>query len=296
MVDEPKEEQIELILEDADQDNADPVVEKVESDIVTPEAAISELNRRLKDAEYRAQIAEKSAREQYERSMAARAEVDDTNLTLVNNAIETVKRENEILKANLRDAMVSGDYDKVAEAQESISMNAAKLLQLENGREVMRNQSRQQVQPMPRAQDPVEQVKANLSPRSAAWVDKNPEYVRDPRLFRKMVAAHELVVSDGIEPDTDEYFSAVERTLGIQKQMEARESESVVSEASQPTQRRAGSPPPAPVSRSGAPTGGSRPNVVRLTAAEREMADMMGISEREYAKNKLALQREGKLN
>jgi hypothetical protein len=35
---------------------------------------------------------------------------------------------------------------------------------------------------------------------------------------------------------------------------------------------------------------------VRLTSAEREMADMMGMTEKEYAVNKLALQREGKLN
>jgi phage I-like protein len=33
-----------------------------------------------------------------------------------------------------------------------------------------------------------------------------------------------------------------------------------------------------------------------LTSAEREMAQMMGMSDQEYAKNKLALQREGKLN
>jgi phage I-like protein len=35
---------------------------------------------------------------------------------------------------------------------------------------------------------------------------------------------------------------------------------------------------------------------VRLSAAEREMADMMGMTEKEYALNKLTLQREGKLN
>ena len=35
---------------------------------------------------------------------------------------------------------------------------------------------------------------------------------------------------------------------------------------------------------------------VRLTAQEREMASMMGMTVEEYAKNKLALQKEGKLN
>lgn len=293
--------QLELILEDKEPEMApEPEIEvqKAENveqdDAPDPKLAIAELNRKLKEANQRAQQAERSAREQYEHSLAARAEVEDTNLHLVNNAIETVRRENEILKANLRDAMANGDYDKVAEAQESISMNAAKLLQLENGREAMKNQPRQPVQPMPRAVDPVEQVKASLSSRSAAWVDKHPEFVRDQRLFRKMVAAHELAVADGIEADSDEYFASVERTLGIRSKVEAETDDGAFSSASQPTQRRA-APPSAPVSRSGNGTG-SKPNVVRLTAAEREMADMMGMTEKEYALNKLALQREGKLN
>lgn len=298
MSDDKNNENIELILEDKEPLEPQVEVEKADDDAQDPKIAIAELNRKLKEANHRAQQAEMSAREQYERSLAARAEVEDTNLHLVTNAIETVKRENEILKANLRDAMASGDYDKVAEAQESISMNAAKLLQLENGREAMKNQPRQPVQPMPRAADPVEQVKASLSARSAAWVDKHPEYVRDQRLFRKMVAAHELAVADGIEADSDEYFASVERTLGIRSKVETETDDGAFSSASQPVQRRAAppsAPPSAPVSRSGN-GGGSRPNVVRLTAAEREMADMMGMTEKEYALNKLALQREGKLN
>lgn len=298
MADDKNEDQFELILEDKEPAEPQVEVQKAENveqdDVPDPKIAIAELNRKLKEANQRAQQAERSAREQYEHSLAARAEVEDTNLHLVNNAIDTVRRENDILKANLRDAMASGDYDKAAEAQEAISMNAAKLLQLENGREAMKNQPRQPVQPMPRAIDPVEQVKASLSSRSAAWVDKHPEFVRDQRLFRKMVAAHELAVADGIEADSDEYFASVERTLGIRSKVETETDDGAFSSASQPIQRRA-APPSAPVSRSGNGTG-SKPNVVRLTAAEREMADMMGMTEKEYALNKLALQREGKLN
>lgn len=298
MADNKDDDHVEVVLDEKEPVEPEIEVQKTENveadDASDPKLAIAELNRKLREANQRAQQAEKTAREQYENSLAARAEVEDTNLHLVNNAIDTVKRENDILKANLRDALASGDYDKAAEAQEAISMNAAKLLQLENGREAMKTQQRQPVQPMPRAVDPVEQVKASLSPRSAAWIDKNPEYVRDQRLFRKMVAAHELAVADGIEADSDEYFAAVEKTLGMRSRVEAETDEGAFSSASQPVQRRA-APPSAPVSRSAGGTG-SKPNVVRLTSAEREMADMMGMTEKEYALNKLALQREGKLN
>jgi len=280
-------------VKNASQVDGEPA-DREEDDANDTKNAIAELNRKLREANLRAQEAEKLARVQYERQVAARAEVEDTNLHLVNNAIETVRRENEILKANLRDAMASGDYDKAAEAQESISMNAAKLLQLENGREAMKNQPRQPIEPMPRAQDPVEQVKASLSPRSAAWVDAHPEYVRDPRLFRKMVAAHELAVSDGIEPDSDEYFRSVEQTLGVSRRAPAEANDDAFSSASQPTQRRA-APAAAPMSRSGSGTG-SKPNAMRLSKDELELAELWGWSEDKYAQYKKTLQREGKLN
>jgi hypothetical protein len=67
-----------------------------------------------------------------------------------------------------------------------------------------------------------------------------------------------------------------------------------MNEAAKPTQRRQ-APPSAPVTRSGTAPG-TRPNVVRLSAQEREMAEMMQMTETEYARNKLALQKEGKLN
>ena len=63
-------------------------------------------------------------------------------------------------------------------------------------------------------------------------------------------------------------------------------------EAAKVVQRRT-APPAAPVSRSAAP--GTRPNVIRLTLEEREMAKAMKMTEKEYAENKVALQREGKL-
>jgi hypothetical protein len=63
-----------------------------------------------------------------------------------------------------------------------------------------------------------------------------------------------------------------------------------MSSASRPAPRPA--PPAAPVNRSSSP----RNNTVRLSAAEAETAKMFGMTEQEYAKHKLALKREGKIN
>ena len=264
---------------------------------ISPEDGIETLKKRFEEerlarieAERRAETAARMAHE-------ARGQVDEGNLQLVTSAIDTLKRETDILKANLRAAMASGDYSAAADAQEAMADAKAKLLQLENGRAALQEQAKNpriHPQQIP-AYDPVETLASQLSPRSAAWVRAHPEFARNERLTQKMVAAHNLVTADGVQPDTDEYFETVERILGVQAPAASvAAAEAPMSAASAPTQRRS-SPAAAPVSRSGTGTGGGSPNVVRLSADEREMAKMMGMTAEEYARNKLALIKDGKL-
>jgi hypothetical protein len=264
---------------------------------ISPEDGIETLKKRFEEerlarieAERRADAASRAANE-------ARGQVDEGNLQLVTSAIDTLKRETDILKANLRAAMATGDYSAAADAQEAMADAKAKLLQLENGRAALQEQAKNpriHPQQIP-AYDPVETLASQLSPRSAAWVRAHPEFARNERLTQKMVAAHNLVTADGVQPDTDEYFETVERILGVQAPAASvAAAEAPMSAASAPTQRRS-SPAAAPVSRSGTGTGGGSPNVVRLSADEREMAKMMGMTAEEYARNKLALIKDGKL-
>ena len=206
-------------------------------------------------------------------------------------AIETMQREQGILKGHLKEAMSVGDFDRAAELQEAMSNNAAKLLQLENGREAMKVRPRQE--PVQRHSDPVEQFASQLSPRSADWVRKNPQFVTDPRLNQKMIAAHNLAVADGHVPDSEGYFSAIEDTLRVRRVEPAQSepaTESPLSSAAKPVAR-AAPPAAAPVNRGS----NGRSNIVRLTRAEADTAKMLGMTETEYAKHKLALQKEGKL-
>lgn len=264
---------------------------------ISPEEGIETLKKRFEEERLARIEAEKRAEAAARMAHEARGQVDEGNLQLVNSAIDTLKRETDILKANLRAAMASGDYSAAADAQEAMADAKAKLLQLENGRSALQEQAKNpriHPQQIP-AYDPVETLASQLSPRSAAWVRAHPEYARNERLTQKMVAAHNLVTADGVLPDTDEYFETVERILGVQAPApSAAAAEALMSAAAAPTQRRS-SPAAAPVSRSGTGTGGGSPNVVRLSAQEREMAQMMGMTAEEYAKNKLALIKDGKL-
>ena len=264
---------------------------------ISPEDGIETLKKRFEEERLARIEAEKRAEAAARAAHEARGQVDEGNLQLVTSAIDTLKRETDILKANLRAAMASGDYSAAADAQEAMADAKAKLLQLENGRAALQEQAKNpriHPQQIP-AYDPVETLASQLSPRSAAWVRAHPEFARNERLTQKMVAAHNLVTADGVQPDTDEYFETVERILGVQAPAASvAAAEAPMSAAAAPAQRRS-SPAAAPVSRSGTGTGGGSPNVVRLSADEREMAKMMGMTAEEYARNKLALIKDGKL-
>lgn len=287
---EADEPEVEIQLEGEAQVEA-PVAaapaEKEEDDV---QKTIKNLKEKIEREQQARQEAEERARIASQKLNAAYNEVEDSNINLITSAIETVKRENEYLKNEYRNALALSDFDKVADLQEAMSSNAAKLLQLENGKQSMQNKPRQQA---PDYSNPVEQFASQLSPRSAEWVRRHPQCVTDQRLQQKMIAAHNLAVADGYQPDTDDYFGFIEDTLKVgnryARQEEKAQEESALSSASKPAPRQA-PPPAAPANR-----GSTRPNVVRLTKAEADTAKMFGMTEQEYAKNKIALQKEGKM-
>ena len=291
-----KEDTVEILLEDDKNISKDDTIDvRVDDNAkkrgMDPDEGINDLKLKLEQERSGRIEAERQARRATEVAVEAKNEVQDTNLHLVKNAIDTVKRNNDILKYNYSEAMAVGDYTKAAEIQEGMSMNTSKLMELERGRSHMESAPKYEVPQQQRPSDPVEALASQLSPRSADWVRRNPQCVTDPRMYQKMVAAHNLAMADGYQADSDDYFGFVEDTLRISKRVDVGEDDPM-SASAKVTQRR--SPPAAPVSRSGTGTG-SRPNVVRLTKAEAEIAKDLGMTEQDYARNKLLLQKEGRL-
>ena len=297
MADEP--EQIEINIEPTDEKIKDADIEVVAAEepsskrAIDPQEAMEGLKAQLEREKMARIEAERRAQQHAESAANAKNEVQDSNLHLVNNAIETVKQHNSMMQAQWSEAMGLNDYNRAAEIQMAMATNASKLQTLENGKQSL--ESSPKVVPERFApSDPVEAFASSLSPKSADWIRRHPEYITDPRLNRKMIAAHELAVSDNLPLDSEDYFAAIEDTLKINRAEPVSRRDEPMAEAAKVTQRRS-APPAAPVTRSGTASG-SNPNVVRLTSQEREMASMMGMTDKEYAKNKIALQKEGKLN
>ena len=289
---EPETPEIEVRVEDAAQQEPP----KQEGKEITPEEGIQELKSRLEKEQVARAEAEKRAREMQMQAHKAQSDVQDSNMQLILSAMDSLNKHAHSLRQAYSQAMHAGAFDKAAEIQEQMGMNSAKLLQLENGRVALEAQLRNPAPP-PVPDDPVEKAASQLSPRSAAWVRSHPQCINDPRLFQKMVGAHNIAVADGYILDSDEYFDFIETQMGMKKPVSRVQDEEIdepLSAAAAPSQKRS-APPAAPSSRAASSSSNGR-NVVRLTAEEREVAQIMGMSPEDYAKNKLALKREGKLN
>jgi len=249
--------------------------------------AIRKLNKKLKKEKQARKEAERLAQEAQHKIQKAYGEVEDTNLHLVSSAIDNLRRENESLTSSYAEAMASGEYERAASIQLAMSTNANKLSQLETGFAEMQRQPRQQIPDAPRSGNAMlDQIINSVTPKSARWLKDNREHLSDERMIKRMFRAHEDAVDDGITPDTEEYFGYIENRLGFDRE---EEQGSPMSAASKPMSRKP-APPAAPVNRSG-----GRSNEATLTRAEADMAASLGMTEKQYWENKMALKKAGRL-
>jgi hypothetical protein len=275
---------------DLDPDWTPPVTEpEVKTPLIDPE--IATLKAQLETERAARAAAETRAHEAAQAAYHAKNEVGDTNLQLVTNAINTVKNDSAALKSQYAAAMEAGDYAGAADVQAEMASNAAKLLQLENGKAAMEAQPKATA-PKQVQSDPVEALATQLPPRSAAWVRAHPQVARDTKLYQKMIAAHNIAIADGIEPETDDYYSTVEDILFKKSARTGADDDASDDPMRDAAHRAPAAPPPpaAPVSR------GDNRNAVRLSAAQREAAELSGMTEQEYAKSVQALKAEGRLH
>lgn len=266
---------------------------------ISPKEGIDALKKRLAAEKAAREEAERRAYAAQQRAARANVEIEDSNYQIVVNAIGTVRDRAVMLRKAYAEAMSAGDFEKVAEIQEAIAVNTSNFNDLEKGRRAMEEAAKAQsqrsrdsdFQQAPQG-DIVDQLAARVTPRSATWLKENREHIGDERAVRRMFRAHEDAVDEGISPDSDDYFAFIENRMGISPRAGSGDAEEEAVEVrSAPRRAPVSAPPPAaPVSR-----GSTRPGVVRLTRQEADMARTMNMTEKEYAQNKIALKREGKL-
>lgn len=297
-------EQLEIPLDDPNEHDNTPVEVVIDEKEAEKSAKQSPNDTDFALNQLRQQLdAERMARYQAEQNAIAASQVAQkatskkasTEVQMVKSAIKTLKRDNKMLRDAYQQALQVGDAAEAAKINEKLVEVKSNLKDLEKGYNPLKKEAKQAkesakipVQPVaPPAVSQIDQIIQQVTPRSAAWLKANRDSIQDQRTINKMFRAHEDAVDDGIEPDSDAYFRFIEARLGMGQQKQA---DSPYSQASKPAERSV-APPAAPVNNNY----GSRAGVVTLTRAEADMASALGMTPKEYAEHKIALQKEGRL-
>lgn len=282
---------------------ADEAADKLQKQLEAAQSA-EKAARETADAERQARIAaEQKAREREHEATQFRGQVQSEQLNTITTALEGTGRERDMAKTELKRAMEAGDWDKVAEAQDTLSLANARLVHLESMKASAQPDAKQVVGRVDQPQqqiDPVEQFINSASPATQSWLRQHRDMItRDgrgmPRLDSRVLSAHYAAEHDGIRPDSPEYFQYIEQRVTPQRQEEQQQ---------QPQQQKRNAPVAAPVSRdtSSSSNGNPKNQRITLTRDEVEAAHLYGDpkkTEREreiqYWNDKQALSQEGKI-
>ena len=188
----------------------------------------------------------------------------------------------EAAKAKLKKAMEDQDYDAVANAQLEIGRLGAEQSQYEQMKaqqEARANAPKQEREiEIPKVQ-PQQPVK---DPKAESWAEKNEWFGTDKVMTNVAYAIHEDLVNQGVDPRTDYYYSEIDKRMreNLPHKFE-QNSSSEESVRQQPVQTVA----------SAHRNRGTGRNVVKLSSSEAAIAKRLGLSNEQYASEKLKLQR-----
>jgi hypothetical protein len=188
-------------------------------------------------------------------------------------------------KARYKEAYDSGDVDALVEAQESLATLAAQkervswASQLQKAQQAQQTKQGQNNQVNGSAQTAEPPVVAQTDPRAQDWFDNNSWFGEDEAMTYAALGFHRtLTEKEGYQGTEEAYYAEVDRRMkdafphkynGAEQPSDNRPAQSVA-----PATRKQKS---------------GRSTSVRLSSSERDIAKRLGISEKQYAAQKLKL-------
>lgn len=194
-------------------------------------------------------------------------------------------------KEKYKKAYEGGDPDSIVDAQEELSRTvlereqAAKYQPVVEGQNVAMQQAMQQanqhramqqqaMQQQAMQQQAMQNRRQPVDPKLASWMTKNEWFGKDPEKTQLAYGVHERLVSEGLDPRTDEYYERINERMG--------EVFPGMSDG-QGTEDPAGSQRTTTVVAPARRAGG-RPRKVQLTSTQVTLAKRLGITPEQYAK------------
>ena len=291
-----KEEEDVVEVELEEEEKAPEVAETAEEEAEAPEQAasaasdedleeysgkvkkrIEKLTYKMREAERREQAATEYAQavqKQMQELEARSKKIDESYLSEYDARIAN---EQQNIKARLASAINTGDVDAQMEAQQELARVA---LETERLKYAKADHEQRQTQATEQPQQQQQQQQKAPDPKARAWASKNEWFGADEPMTLTAFSIHKsLVEQEYFDPSSDEYYDELDRRMREQFPHKFEEDES-------PKQRSTRSPV-APASRANGKTSGKK---VKLSPSQVAIADKLGVSYEQYAKQLARLQ------
>lgn len=235
--------------------------------------------RRAKEAALRERLAaEEFGKQMFAENKRLQEQLATGSQAYISQSKEAAESALQVARKKYRDAFEAGDADQAVTAQEEISRAMMNFDRATNMRPI---EVQERQMPVSAPPQPV------VDSRSEEWQNDNEWFGKNRSMTAFALGLHaELVEEQGVDPSTDEYYDAIDKTMR-QKFPEQFGSEEVTRtppQSSEPadeeTPRRAQKPAAvvAPATRS------TPPNRIRLKKSEVDVARRLGVPIELYAK------------
>jgi len=282
--------------DDDDDEELSGYSDKVKKRINKLKYEFHEERRAREDAERLREEAVRVAQELNNRNQHFQTVINQGEGVLVNQIKERAGLAVEQAKSQYREAYEAGETEKVISAQEALIKAQAELTEAERQHAAVQSrykeqeqymqqqanqpqqpqQPQQQGQPIPQQQRPVEPTA-----KAKQWQQENPWFGNEEHKDMTALAygVHERLVRDeGFDPNSDEYFEAIDATMRSRFPEHFDEGAGNTQNASS-TSRRTNTVV-APSSRNN----GARPRKVKLKGSQVQLAKRLGLTNEQYAR------------
>ena len=268
-------------LEPSDPD-AKKLQEQLEAALAAQQTEKARADKSEREAAERIAEANRAAEEARKRTSALEGDV-------INGGLAAAQSERDSAKAALQTAGEAGDWKAIAEAQSRIGRAEAKILSFESGAaEIAERTEAEKHKPEPKpavrqAPSFSDAVRSNpdLMQTEKDWMLKNETAFKDADFNKKLDFAYRGAMSAGLVRGSQAYFDHIEKATGLVADNQDDRSTSV---QAPPSRNERGS--------DGRPSS----NRITLTPEERDMAKSMGVSEIDYAKQKVRFEEARRLD
>jgi len=280
-----KEEVVKAEESESDDEELEGYSEKVKKRINKLRYQQHEERRKREEAERMREEAIRVAQQYADQSKQYQQIISQGEQTLVEQIRARAELTLQQAKDRYRVAYEEGNTDKVLEAQEALMNAQAEMKSADYQLNQLKNRPKQVERPQQQAQQQPQQAQTQRqkppepSPKAVQWAEDNPWFGKEKDMTALAYGVHErLVRAEGVDPNSDEYYEAIDRTMRSKFPEYFGEDDSGSDVKSSSTSRS-----PSVVVAPSQRNNGAKPRKLRLSRTQIALAKRLGLTPEQYA-------------